>query len=302
MRSKLVITSFLLGMFASCAEGTPTLDFTAEAPTMNGAIVSTKLHLIATAGDGTVGAGTVTLTATNGGMLESSSVTLDKFGTAVVALSCDTATAACAMSSVQVEGTWTVKGKPITGLINVNLRPVAGTGGGAGSDGGTGGGGVDYSDAGCPVFIMNGRRGVINGPVRFDSSNARFAIYDSFMVFPPDFRTLQGGRGVMIELTLPPVYESGRGWNVFLLHTVPGMTGQFMLGPYIPVSDGDGTGTRIQGVDTVCTSFAGDRFDVKELTLRSDGTVSHIAAELWAHCPNFGGNPQPSDSRGYICF
>ncbi len=300
-----ILAALSLGL--SCGgTGTATLDLSASARAVANNVATAQVRATATRTDGRIGTGTVQLTATAGTLAEPN-LTLDAFGTARTTWTCDLATEVDCRSDVTVDGRWEVDGAAVTGSATVRATGGTGTGGGAG--GGTGGGGADYSDAGCPALIMSGRTGVIPNSLNFDSSNRRFTLFNSaaFTSGMTDWRDFPPGRGVLVtvaEPNSPSPYNDPQTWFVYLFHTGPGQpAGSFALGLFRPAGGGgQGTGTRMRGPGTTCSGFEGDDFNVKSVELGPDGGVLHIAAEIWAHCPDPLNNLPDTRAHGYICY
>lgn len=291
-----ILVPVLAGVFlaVACSPGTPVLDMTSEPAVFTDTSASARVRVVGTMGDGTAGKGTVALT-TAAGTLDPETVTLDTYGTATATVSCDlTADAGCA-KSFEVSGTWNANGTTVTGFARVNLKPtntvITPT--------------DDFADAGCPVFILRGPVGpptVTPTALRFDASNARFTLWNSFIgTQPGDFRQFDPGRGVLITVDQPPNYVESRAWNVFLFHSAPNTSGTFSLGTYSPVNEDDGTGTRIRGPETTCAGFVGDTYVIRSIEYGAGG-VTHLSAELWAHCPDPLKQGFNSRAHGYICY
>lgn len=288
-----ILVPVLAGVFlaVACTPGAPVLDLTSEPAVFTDTSASARVRVVATNGDGTAGKGTVALTAA-AGTLDQDTVTLDTYGTATATVSCDlTADAGCA-KAFEVSGTWMTEGASVTGFARVNLKPSTTT--------------VtpteDFADAGCPAFIMRGPTGVIATPLSFNANNARFTLWNSFTATQPgDFRQFEPGRGVLVTVAQPPNYVSSQDWNVFLFHSAPNMTGTFTLGTYTPSNEDDGTGTRVRGPDTICAGFVGDTYVLRSIEYGTGG-VTHLSAELWAHCPDPLKQGTNTRAHGYICY
>jgi hypothetical protein len=153
---RIICCSLLVVGGCGAPKGEPLLDLKLTPNAVSDGTV-VQVSVIATAGDGTVGKGTVRITSAAGSLTAPVDLTLDSFGTARGPFTCDpTMESACARP-VRVVAEWSTEGKVVIAEARLNSSSTgtgggSGTGGGPGTGGGSGGGSGQPNDAGVIIL------------------------------------------------------------------------------------------------------------------------------------------------------